>query len=351
MLCGNFLAPSHELRAVTTVPGRTLAHRSWRTSVFASPSTVLDMTMPITRWRRTLTWSLGLIWLLDAALQYQPFMFTTAFPKQVIEPTAQGNPGWVHGPVLWAAHLTEHHIVIANAVFATVQLVLALGMFSHRTVRAALAASIVWAVLVWWLGTGLGGLLAGPVMPILGLPGAVIIYAFIALLVWPPSTPDSIDGKRSVAASSPLGSWGARGMWVVLWALFVFETLRPANRSPSALHDAVTAAASGEPGWLKSINNQAAKQLGARGTLIVVVLTIVFTALALCVFLPATTRVVLILGIVVCLTFWIAAEDIGTIATGNATDPNSGLPLILLLLCYWPIHRPEPPSRLPATND
>ena len=126
-------------------------------------------------------------------------------------------------------------------------------MFSRRTVRAALAGSVVWALLVWWLGTGLGGLLAGPVMPILGLPGAVIIYAFIAVLVWPPSTPDHIDRARSVAESSPLGPWGARGTWVALWALFVFETLRPANRSPSALHNAVAAAASGEPGWLRSI--------------------------------------------------------------------------------------------------
>ena len=47
-----------------------------------------------------------------------------------------------------------------------------------------LAASIMWAVLVWWLGEGLGRLFAGPVMPIMGLPGAVVLYAFIAVLLW-----------------------------------------------------------------------------------------------------------------------------------------------------------------------
>lgn len=121
--------------------------------------------LPLVRWRRTLLWALGLLWLLDAALQFQPYMFTGAFPREVIRPTAEGNPGWVHGPVEWSATLMAHHIVVLNAVFATVQLLIALGLFWHRTVKPALSASIVWALLVWWLGEGLGGILTGRCRP------------------------------------------------------------------------------------------------------------------------------------------------------------------------------------------
>lgn len=101
----------------------------------------------MTRWRQGLTWALGL---LDAALQYQPYMFTTAFPREVVRPTGDGNPAWVQDPVNWSASLLTQHIVVLNAAFATVQLLIALGLFWRRTVRAALVASIGWALLVWW---------------------------------------------------------------------------------------------------------------------------------------------------------------------------------------------------------
>ena len=46
----------------------------------------------VAAWRRKLTIALGLLWLLDAALQLQPYMFTTDFPNQLIKPVGQGSP-------------------------------------------------------------------------------------------------------------------------------------------------------------------------------------------------------------------------------------------------------------------
>jgi hypothetical protein len=41
---------------------------------------------------------------------------------------------------------------------------------------------------------------------------------------------------------------------------------------------------------------------------------------------------------------WFAGQDLGEIATGQATDPNSGLLLALLAAAYWPIRqRPSTP--------
>lgn len=50
-----------------------------------------------------------------------------------------------------------HRVAVYNAVSATIQLVIAAGTFFRRTLKAALAASIGWALFVWWFGEGLRG--------------------------------------------------------------------------------------------------------------------------------------------------------------------------------------------------
>ena len=134
--------------------------------------------------RRALQLLLAGIWLLVAVLQYQSFMFTKAF-GQMIGATAAGNPGVIASPINWDARLVEHHTVALNAIFATIQLLLGLGIAWRPTLRLALGASIAWSLGVWWFGEGLGGVLAGTASPLNGAPGAVIIYALLAVLLWP----------------------------------------------------------------------------------------------------------------------------------------------------------------------
>src|SRR6516225_4776921 len=71
--------------------------------------------------RRKLQLALGVIWVLDGILQYQPSMFTTSFPGMLAE-SARGNPAVVATPITWSANLIDHHVAVLNAVFATVQL-------------------------------------------------------------------------------------------------------------------------------------------------------------------------------------------------------------------------------------
>ena len=134
--------------------------------------------------RRRLQLALGALWLLDAILQYQPVMFTRAF-SQMLAAAAPGNPAFVSLPILWNAHLVGQHPMALNAAFATIQLLLALGIAWRPTVRVALGASIVWALGVWWFGEGLGGVLTGAASPVSGAPGPAILYALLAVLLWP----------------------------------------------------------------------------------------------------------------------------------------------------------------------
>ena len=58
--------------------------------------------------RRLLQLALAGLWLLDALLQYQSFMFSKAF-TQMMAGTASGNPSVVASPINWNATLIEHH--------------------------------------------------------------------------------------------------------------------------------------------------------------------------------------------------------------------------------------------------
>lgn len=283
-------------------------------------------------------------------------MFTTAFPREVIRPTGVGNPAWVQDPVNWSASLMTHHIVVLNAAFATVQLLIALGLFWRRTVRTALVVSIGWALGVWWLGEGLGGILTGAVSPLAGLPGAVVLYAVIAVLVWPRSgtAHPRPRSTTSVATSSPLRR-GAVVVWVVLWLGFAVEALLPANRAPGAVHDLVAGMASGEPGWVAGINSWAAGLVAGHDLGVSVALAVCFILILIALSVlstPALARAGVVLAVVVSLAIWVIAQDFGTIATGQGTDPNSGLVLALLAGCFWPLrsHLPLPAAPTTATT-
>jgi hypothetical protein len=77
---------------------------------------------------------------------------------------------------------------------------------------SAYAQPIVWSVAVWWFGAGLGGVLTGGANPLTGAPGAVILYALAAVLLWPPAHNQQKlpTHPRSVAETSPLGDTVAR---------------------------------------------------------------------------------------------------------------------------------------------
>ena len=90
--------------------------------------------------RRRLAQVLGALWILDGALQLQPFMFTTGFARGVIRPAAVGQPPFVARVVDWNVHLVASHPVVLDTAFAGVQLLLGLAFLVPRTRRAAVVA-------------------------------------------------------------------------------------------------------------------------------------------------------------------------------------------------------------------
>jgi hypothetical protein len=282
--------------------------------------------------RRGLQICLAVVWLLDATLQYQPFMFGPFFVTQGIQSSTAGNPSIVASPATWASHVMLRHIVIYNAIFATSQLLIAAGIFFRRTLRPALAASIVWALLVWWFGESLGGILTGS-SPLEGVPGAAVLYALIAIMLWPAARTPAHQ-LTSPATSGPLGAKAADVLWLVLWGSFSYYLLLPDNRSPDAIAG-LFAVTDGQPGWIVSIMNGLSSLTGQRGLEISAVLAVLCALVACGVFARPTIRPTLAVAAALGLLFWIA-EGLGAIFTGQGTDPNTGPLLILLAACFWP---------------
>jgi len=312
--------------------GRGRVRRRERPGAAASPGTDA---------RRVLQLALAAIWLLDGLLQYQSFMYTQAFGL-MIGGTAQGNPGVIAHPISWNAALVEHHLVLLNTVFATIQLLLGLGIAYRPTIRVALAASIAWSLAVWWFGEGLGGVLSGGVSPVNGAPGAVILYALLAVLLWPADRPGV---TAPFVAARAVGAPVARLLWLVLWGSLAYFALTPANRAPQALHDMLVDMTGGEPGWVTGLEIHAASVLANQGLAASIVLAAALIVVAVGVVLPPLARGALILALVVAAFIWVFGEAFGQLLAGGATDPNSAPLLALLALAYWPRATAGPPAR------
>jgi hypothetical protein len=302
--------------------------------------------------RRALQLGLAAIWLLDGVLQYQAFMYTTGF-SHLLAATAAGNPSVIARPIAWDATLLGHHLVLLNTIFATVQLLLGLGIAFRPTVRLALGASIAWSLSVWWFGEGLGGVLSGTADPVSGAPGAVILYALLAVLLWPadrPGRPDRPDRPAPFIAARAVGAHLARALWAVLWLSLAYFALLPANRAPQALSGMLAGMEVAEPAWLAAIERDAASLVAHQGLAASTAVAVACVLAAVGVYLPRRAAMAaLALALVLATVIWVVGEALGMILASGATDPNSGPLLALLALAYWPARTaPTPHAASPA---
>jgi hypothetical protein len=276
------------------------------------------------------------MWILAGALQYQPFMFSKGFVNQIIAPVAQGQPGWIGSSITWSVHVMSHHLVFYNAVFATIQVLIGVGLLFRRSVRIALLVSFAWVLGVWWFGEGLGMIPMGMASPLTGAPGAVVLYGLVGALVLP-SRPKTVpaeagsDNERSTRAAAWTAPAG-RIVWASLWFFAAALWLLPTNRGASSFHDTVQSASYG---WLGGAQHAIADASSGHGLGIAIGLATVSVLIGLGVFIPATVRPALVVGAAVSLAYWAFGQRFGLITTGTATDVNAGPLFVLLALRLW----------------
>jgi hypothetical protein len=289
--------------------------------------------------RRGVQVALGLLWLIDGALQLQPFMFSPKFSAQVLLPAGSGQPGWVSAVMGDFARQIAVHPAAWNAGFAAVQLALGVGLLVPRLVRPALLASGLWAAGVWWLGEGFGGLLSGHASLVTGAPGAVVLYAVLAAAAWPP--PGRVEGRDR--PGQPVAAWFPL-VWLVIWLGGAWLQLLPGQNRPADLSMEVSNSA-GAPGWLAHADTLAASAASHGGALLFTVVVTLMAAVGVTGWRPGPLRATsAALGAGLAFVFWIVGENLGELYSGHATDPDSGPLLIVMALALLGSarHRAEP---------
>ena len=302
------------------------AEDSKRTSILGRPapprSVPTGFRPPIVS-RRRLQMALGCLWLLDGALQLQPYMFTLGFAHNVIAPAAVGQPLFVGGAVRWSAALIATHPVVYDALFAAIQLALGVGLFIPRTIRPALVMSIFWAAGVWYFGEGLGGIFGGAASLLDGAPGAALLYGVLAVAAWPPSHLD--DGH-----TEPPPRWTVKA-WSLLWIGFGALTLFPANDSARGTASPIVANITMVPAPLASVDRLAASAVPALGPLVVPAFVLTMVSIGVLATPRSRWRVGAVgAGCGLALVAWVVGQSLGQLGSGQATDPNAA-PLVTLL--------------------
>lgn len=121
----------------------------------------------------------GLIWLVDAAMKWQPG-FRAGFAGSLSD-AAQGQPGWLHPWFSFWTGLTAPHAVLFAYLVAVTETLIGLALLTGFARRASYSGAIVFSLMIWGIAEGFGGPYGSGSTDI----GTAVIYAvvFAGLLV------------------------------------------------------------------------------------------------------------------------------------------------------------------------
>jgi hypothetical protein len=294
---------------------------------------------PALRTQRALQVVLGLFWILDAALQFQPYMFGSGFVDSFILNNANGQPFVVGDLITHIGHFLAPDIAVWNTFFALIQLGIGVGLLFRRSVKPALAVSFVWVIGVWVIGEGMGMLLTGTASALTGAPGSVLMYGLLGLMAWPRALrryqPDWSDRPTGIATSAAAQGIGRSitplAVWAGYWSLAAVLFVLPANRTTTSVQSAIVGMAQGQPSWYAHFLTNLGNLFSTSGTQTAWILAILAVVVGLAPLFVRRPGIFLLAGAVFAFLLWIAGQGlVGNLFTGNDTDPNTG-PIVILL--------------------
>lgn len=259
---------------------------------------------------------LGIFWIVDGLLQLKPEMFTPAFVKSVIFPTAQGQPPWIAHLVVLGGRLAMEHIGLWNLLFALVQLALGLGLLFNFRVKQVIIASLCWSGVVWVFGEGLGQVFTGQSILVNGAPGAAVIYGLVGISIWP-----RVEGEPTGWRDGCVRF--AQVALAVLWAAGFVMHLQPLYLSPRGFAQVVSVS------WLVNL-------IGSAGGIVSALLGVIELFLAVLLVSKRHLNIAAWTSIFFSLAFWWIGQSFGQVAEPLSTDPNSGPLMVLLAVCANP---------------
>ncbi len=303
---------------------------------------------PGERGRRGVQLALAALWAVDALLQLQPAHFTSRLVLDTILGNAENQPQPIYASLVAASHLLASSALELNLAIVAVQLSIAGGLLWSRTVKPALGLSVAWALAVWWLGEGLGGVFAGKATLLVGAPGAALMYGLLALVAWPV---DRIGGA-TIAATGALGERTTRVLWGLLWVGGGILRVVPFWFAPVyALAGDLELGLDQEPRWLFRLNSGLSHAAASAGLPLVIAMAVIEAAIGIGVF-TRHRRAWLGAGILLATLYWAVGQQFAQLFTGDATDVSAGPLYLMLAVTLWPLAGgpPHPLRRLRAAS-
>lgn len=311
--------------------GGILVRWIWRMVAEPGPALSHDSRVDATNVRRIwgrewLWWALGVLWTVDGLLQLQPAMPNSAFLEMVIAPTLAGQPGWMVRIMGWGIQTWSNAPITADVVAVRVQCGIGVTLIvgRHRTWgRRGLWLSIVWGLMVWVWGEGLGGILTGQASLVVGDPGSILFYLIGAgLLLLPDTLWTSGSIQRGVR-------WGMVGLWA--WAALVQAWPGSGFWSGNILGAVFrNAAHNAQPAWLSGPIYAMAHAALVHGIWVNAIIVGMMSVLAVLWIGRPYRRMTMGVTVVWLLVLWWLGQDFGVLG-GVGTDPNTA-PIIGVLL-------------------
>jgi len=264
---------------------------------------------------------LGVFWVFDGLLQFQPHMFGADFVDSVLVPSLSGQPSFLHWIVASGIFLWNFNPALANTIAALLQIAIGVLFFfppSSKKFRIGLWTSIVWGLIVWLCGEGAGMLFTGTASIYTGAPGSVLIYVLTSLLL--------LMGEKVQLTVFPK---------IAAWALIAGAVLQiqPSFWSSDGVQGSIMAASMEGVHVLATLPIYISNNLSINPTVGNWILVLLPFLIGLTLLIKPD-RITGTITLVFLFLVWWLGQDFGmltTIITGTSTDPNTA-PLLGLLV-------------------
>jgi hypothetical protein len=304
--------------------------------------------------QRTLQIALGVIWIFDGLLKFQPHLFKPSFITDVIRPMAAGQPTLIGSTINHMANFLSHEATMWVAVFGLVEIGIGVALLFRRSLKPALVISFIWGIGIALFGEGLGMVLTGDTSPLQGAPGAVCFYVLLGVMLWPKRETDPnaprVGASSSAAGRGIFGGTGALLVWAAIWVFEAIIWMFPFNRTGDAISNQMNATAVGEPGWYAHFLHSFGQAFTGAGIWVAVILATASIVIALGPLVSRQPQIFIMLGIGLALAYWVTGEGLGELLTFGGTDPNNGPIVALIGLSVLPLVPARASEPTPATR-
>jgi len=303
--------------------------------------------------QRTLQLLLGVVWIIDGLLKFQPNVLKPDFLPTFIRQMTVGQPTLVASTMNHMANFLSHEATMWAVVFGLIEIGIGVGLLFRRSLKPALVASFVWGIGVCIIGEGFGMVLTGHTSPLQSAPGAVCFYVVLGLMLWPrseESTEGAVGPDSSAAARGLFGATGSLLVWALIWIFEAIIWMFPFNRTGNAISNQMADTAQGEPGWYAHLLTSFGHAFVGAGIWVAVILAVLSLVIAVGPLVSNRPQVFIGLGIALALTYWVTGEGLGALLTGSGTDPSNGPIVALIGLSVLPLVAARADEPLPAAR-